>query len=338
MNKKRRSGLWLYFAGLVFATIAAVFIVVTVLWVVLYKLQIISIDPHNRHIPILVLLLISLLIGGSVSVFVGRLIIRPVQNIGNAFEALSKGNFDVKVPENERISEIREMARQFNAMTYDLSHIETLRSDFVANVSHEFKTPIAAIEGYAMLLQNHSLSDEKHDRYVDKILENSRRLTKLSGNVLMLSKLENQETVLDKKEFRLDEQLRKAVLLLESKWTEKEIEFDMELQKLVYYGSEQLLSQVWVNIIDNAVKHSPKGGIIQISLSESDSFVTVTVTDSGDGMSEEVQKHMTEKFYQGDSSHKAEGNGLGLALVKRIVELCRGEIGVKSSPGKGGAT
>ena len=301
----------------------------------LYKFQIISVDPRIRHIPIFVLLSGSLLIGCAVAVYVGKLIIRPVQNISNAFDELSKGNFEVKVSENERIMEIREMAQRFNAMTYDLSHIETLRSDFVANVSHEFKTPIAAIEGYAMLLQNHRLSDEKHDHYVEKILENSRRLSNLSGNILMLSKLENQEMVLDSKEFRLDEQLRKAVLVLENKWAVKNIEFDMEMQKQIYYGSEQLLYQVWINILDNAIKHSPQGGIIQISIQETENAMTVYITDQGDGMTGEIQKHIFEKFYQGDSSRKTEGNGLGLALVKRIVDLCKGEISVESAPGKG---
>ncbi len=335
MNRKSHSKLWIYFVGLVFATIAAVFLLVTALWVVLYKFQVISVDPHSRHIPILVLLAGSLLIGSAVAVYVGRLIIRPVQNISNAFDELSKGNFEIKVSENERIPEIREMAQRFNAMTYDLSHIETLRNDFVANVSHEFKTPIAAIEGYAMLLQNHKLSDEKYNHYVEKILENSRRLTNLSGNVLMLSKLENQEIILNNKEFRLDEQLRKAVLLLESKWTEKNIEFDMEMPKQIYYGSEQLLYQVWINILDNAIKHSPQDGVICINIRQTDTMLTVTLEDNGDGMSKEVQKHIMEKFYQGDNSHKAEGNGLGLALVKRIVELCKGTITVESEPGKG---
>lgn len=335
MNKKPHSKLWLYFGGLVFATIAAVFLLITVLWLILYKFQIISVDPRSRHVPILVLLAGSLLIGCAVAVYVGKLIIRPVQNISNAFEELSKGNFRVKVSENEQIMEIREMAQRFNAMTYDLSHIETLRSDFVANVSHEFKTPIAAIEGYATLLQNHNLSPEKHDHYVEKILENSRRLTNLSGNILMLSKLENQEIVLGKTEYRLDEQIRKCILTLENKWSKKNIEFDLELPRQIYYGSESLLERVWSNILDNSIKHSPTGGVVHINIKETDAYLTVTIADHGNGMTDEVQKHIFEKFYQGDSSHKAEGNGLGLALVKRIVELCKGTITVESSPGKG---
>ena len=337
MIRKKHSDLWLRFAALVFATIFAVFMLITLGWYVLFRCGVLTVDPFGRHIPILLLALASLVLGTVIALYVGRLIVRPVQNISEAFDALSSGNFDVRVPENERLREIREMAQHFNAMTYDLSHIETLRSDFVANVSHEFKTPIAAIEGYAALLQNHSLSPEKHDRYVEKILENSRRLSNLSGNVLMLSRLENQEIVSGKSEFRLDEQLRKCVLLLESKWTEKNIEFDMELPKLSYYGSEPLLSQVWFNILDNAIKHSPYGGVVYIAIQQTDRLLTVTITDHGSGMSGEVQKHIFEKFYQGDSSHKAEGNGLGLALAKRIVDLCRGTINVESAPGNGAA-
>ena len=335
MSKKRHSALWLRFAVLVFATIFAVFTAITLGWYVLFRCGLLSVDPFGRHVPILLLALVSLLLGTVIALYVGRLIVRPVQNISEAFDALSAGNFDVRVPEHERLREIREMAQHFNAMTYDLSHIETLRSDFVANVSHEFKTPIAAIEGYATLLQNRSLSPEKHDHYVEKILENSRRLANLSGNVLMLSKLENQEIISGKSEFRLDEQLRKCVLLLEGKWAEKNIEFDMELPKINYYGSEPLLSQVWVNILDNAIKHSPAGGVVHIAIWQTDGLLTVTITDHGDGMPEEVQKHIFEKFYQGDSSHKTEGNGLGLALVRRIVELCKGTIKVESTPGNG---
>lgn len=335
MNKKGHSKLWLYFAGLVFATICAVFAFITLLWLVLYKLNYIPVAPTERRVPLLFFAMGSLLLGAVIAIYVGKLIVRPIQNIGNAFDELSKGNFDVKISEQERIMEIREMARRFNAMTYDLAHIETLRSDFVANVSHEFKTPIAAIEGYATLLQNHNLSPEKHERYVEKILENSGRLNSLSGNILMLSKLENQEMIPDQEEFRLDEQIRQCVLMLEGKWTQKEIEFDIRLQNQQYYGSQALLEQVWLNLLDNAIKHSPGKGSICIAMDEHEGFLRITVSDQGEGMSKEVQKHIFEKFYQGDPSHRSEGNGLGLALIKRIIELCRGTVHVESEPGQG---
>ena len=335
MIKKKHSALWLRFALLVFATIFAFFTAITLGWIVLFRCHVVSVDPFGRHIPFFLLALASLLLGAVIALYVGRLIVRPIETIRAAFDELSSGNFDVKVPENERLKEIREMARHFNAMTYDLSHIETLRSDFVANVSHEFKTPIASIEGYATLLQNPALPQEKHDHYVEKILENSRRLTNLSGNILMLSKLENQEIVPGKAEFRLDEQLRKCILLLEDKWTKKEIEWDIVLFRQTFYGSEALLEQVWVNLLDNAIKHSPAGGAITVELTDTAAALAVRITDCGDGMTEEVQKHIFEKFYQGDSSHRAEGSGLGLALVKRIVELCRGTVSVSGKPGEG---
>ncbi|MDO4338331.1 MAG: HAMP domain-containing sensor histidine kinase [Eubacteriales bacterium] len=335
MNKKPHSRLWLYFTGIIFATIFAVFTLVTIIWLTLFRFDLIQIDPQVRHIPIAIFLLESILLGTTIAVFVGKILIRPIRNMSDAFDELSKGNFSVKIPSDGKIAEIREMEQHFNAMTYDLSHMETLRSDFVANVSHEFKTPLATIEGYATLLQNPGLTRDKHDHYVEIILDNCRRLSDLSTNILALSKLENQEMIIDNREFRLDEQIRRSILLLEGKWSPKNIEFDMDLPKQMYYGSEALLAQVWSNILDNAIKHSPTGGVICLNIQTTEKALTVSVTDHGDGMTEEVQKHIFEKFYQGDHSRKAEGNGLGLALVKRIVELCHGTILVQSAPGQG---
>lgn len=334
-EKKPHSKLWLYFTGLVFATILAIFLLVFAVCLLLFVFGFTADNPLEHHVPILVFSVGSLLLGVTIAMFVGKLIIVPIQNISNAFDELSRGNFSVKVPENERIAEIREISQRFNAMTFDLSHIETLRSDFVVNVSHEFKTPIAAIEGYATLLQNPTLSAERHEHYVEKILDNSRKLTTLSSNILMLSKLENQQTVPQYSEYRLDEQIRKSILRLENKWAEKQLEFDIDLPMQMYYGCEQLLDQVWSNILDNAIKHSSNGSTIKVSMQQSETSIMVQITDHGDGMSEETQKHIFEKFYQGDSSRKSEGNGLGLALVKRILDLCRGTIEVESEPGNG---
>lgn len=335
MNRKRHSKLWLYFTGVVFTTICAVFLLISLLWLALYRLGYVAVDPFTRHAPLVIFALGSLLLGAVIALYVGKTIIRPVQKIGNAFDELSRGSFQVKIPENERVAEIRDMARRFNAMTYDLAHIETLRSDFVANVSHEFKTPIAAIEGYATLLQNPRLPEEKRAHYVEKILENSRRLSRMSGNILLLSKLENQEIVPDQREYRLDEQLRQCVLTLESKWTAKEIELDIELERVNYYGSCGLLEPVWLNLLDNAIKYSPVGGLIAVKMERREGRVLVSIADHGEGMTEEVQRHIFEKFYQADPSRKSEGNGLGLALVRRIVDLCRGEITVQSRPSQG---
>lgn len=337
MSDKKPTKLWLYFAGLIFATVFIVFTLISTTWILFYKLGLSDIDPSGIRAPLFLFLSGSLQLGGVIAIFVGKRIILPIQNIGKAFDALSHGDFTVKVSEDEKLEEIRDIARRFNAMTHDLAHIETLRTDFVANVSHEFKTPLAAIEGYATLLQNPSLSQEKQALYVGKILESSQKLSTLSSDILMLSKLENQEIVIGTTEFRLDEQLRRCILQLEAKWSAKEIEFDMDLPKQMYTGNEALLERVWSNILDNAVKYSPQQGSIHIRIDKESSSLSIRIADEGDGMSEEVQKHIFEKFYQGDSSRKSEGNGLGLSLVKRIVELCHGSITVQSTPHQGAA-
>lgn len=333
MRKKPHSRLWIHLTGVVFATICVVFLLISLLWSALFRLGYIGVSPHRA--PLFIFALGSLLLGTVIAIYVGKLIIHPVQTIGSAFDQLSNGNFDVKISEDGGLMEIREMAQRFNAMVYDLSHIETLRSDFVANVSHEFKTPIAAIEGYATLLQNPCLSPEKHDRYVEKILENSRRLSSMSGNILLLSKLENQEMLPNQTTYRLDEQIRQCVLMLERKWTDRGILMDVALEKITYFGCQDLLDQVWLNLLDNAIKHSPVGSLISIRAEQQNGTLSVSITDHGDGMTEEVQKNMFEKFYQGDSSRKSEGSGLGLALVKRITDLCKGTITVHSVPSQG---
>ncbi len=334
-DKRLRSHLWLYFTLIIFITILVVFLVILALWLLLYRVGAIQYYPMAREFILVPLLIASGILGASVAIFVGRLIIRPMQRISEAFNRLAEGDFSVRGPTDERLTEIREMAERFNAMAYDLSQIETLRNDFVANVSHEFKTPIAAIEGYATLIQNEQISLEKRQSYVEKIISNSHRLSNLTSNVLTLSKLENQEIVPELEKYRLDEQIRKNILLLENKWAEKNIDFNLILPDTVFFGNENLLDEVWFNILDNAVKHSPEGGTIKASVTSSDAAVTVSVTDYGEGMDEDVQQHIFEKFYQGDDSHAGEGNGLGLALAKSIVDLCGGNINVNSAPGKG---
>lgn len=250
MSRKPHSKLWLYFTGIIFATIFAVFALITAIWFALFELNLIQIDLSERHIPIVVLALGSILLGIVIAVYVGKLLVRPIQNISNAFNELSKGNFEIKVSEDEKI-------------------------------------------------------------------------------------MENQEVVPNKTEYRLDEQLRKVILMLEGKWEPKNIEFDMELPRKLYYGSERLLEQVWSNILDNAIKHSPENSIIHVFMNTVDHAVEVIITDHGEGMTEDVKKHIFEKFYQGDPSRKSEGNGLGLPLVKRIVELCNGTVSVQSTIGRG---
>lgn len=327
--------MWLYFTTIIFMTILLTFGIVSLTWMLVTYMKEGTVNEAGRKFPVIFFLLGSLLLGFVVTVCVGKMIIHPLQEFGKAFDEIAKGNFSYRLAVNARFDDINKMAERLNAMTYDLSHIETLRSDFVANVSHEFKTPLSAIEGYATLLQNRALSQEKKEYYIEKILENTRRLSGLSSNVLTLSKLENQGEAADCHEYRLDEQIRKSILVLEEKWTAKNIEFDMDLPLQMYYGSEALIAQVWINILDNAIKCSPEGGTIHIGMTSENDTIVVSVRDHGTGMSPEVQKHIFEKFYQGDTSRQTEGNGLGLALVKRILELCHGKAEVESKEGEG---
>ena len=231
--------------------------------------------------------------------------------------------------------EVQEMYSGFNLMAHELDSTEILQTDFVSNVSHEFKTPINAIEGYAMLLQGCDEIDEDQQQYVDKILFNTKRLSGLVGNILLLSKIENKAIDTNMALFSLDEQIRQSIVALEPAWTKRDIEFDVDMKTIDYLGNEALLRHVWDNLIGNAIKFNPHGGIIKIRLAKREEKIIFTIEDNGPGLSPEAQKHLFDKFYQADSSHKQEGNGLGLTLVKRIVSLNNGEVFAENIKGGG---
>ena len=264
-----------------------------------------------------------------------RLFFKPTQKLSKAFTEVKKGNFDVKILDKTKFAEINTMYNNFNIMLDELKNTETLRNDFVVNVSHEFKTPLTAIEGYATLLQDENLSQDKKQLYTERIIQNTNRLSSLTGNVLLLSKLEHQETIQDKKHFSLDEQIRQTILSLESSWTSKNIEFDLDLPEVNFYGSESLSHQIWTNLINNAIKYSKENGLIKISIQKREKSILTIIEDNGIGMDENTKNHMFDKFFQADRSHKSEGNGLGLSLVKKIVSLFNGKIIVKSKLNEG---
>lgn len=200
---------------------------------------------------------------------------------------------------------------------------------------HEFKTPINAIEGYSTLLQGGDNLDEDQMEYVNKILFNTKRLSELVGNILLLSKLENQSIETNQTKYRLDEQIRESIVALEPEWVKKDIDFDVELDEIKYLGNERLLRYVWDNLIGNAIKFNPRGGLVRLRLTSRQSTVIFTVEDRGPGIAEEEKKHIFDKFYQADSSHRQEGHGLGLALVKRILTLTDGDVTVDNIPDGG---
>lgn len=271
------------------------------------------------------LLIFNTLISGIITTFLNGKILEPITKMSQAMTKVSEGDFTQQLDTSSRIDEIRESYKSFNIMTKELRATELLQTDFVSNVSHEFKTPINAIEGYTTLLQGEELSEEQEE-CIEKILFNTRRLSGLVGNILLLSRLDNQNIPMKKEEYRLDEQIRQAILSLETRWLEKQIEFQVDMENTSYIGNEGLLMQIWSNLLDNAIKFSPVKGTISVSLKIEENQVIFVIADDGPGIQEEIRNRIFDKFYQADGSHKVEGNGLGLALVKRILDLNQGTI------------
>ena len=261
-------------------------------------------------------------------------IFRPIEQINEATKKVALGEYDIEL-ETKREDEIGELTNNFNKMTRGLKSTENLQKEFINNVSHEIKTPVSSIEGFAKFLKDKNLTDEEREEYANIIIEEAKRLENLTGKILKLSKLNNQEIITNKQEIEVAEQIRKAISLLEPKWSKKDIKINVSLEGKIFLGDEDLIFQVWVNIIDNAIKFSNEGGSIDIKVYEKDENINVEIKDHGIGMKEEELEKVYDRFYQIDRSHSREGSGLGLAIVKRIVELSEGKIEIKSKENKG---
>ena len=287
--------------------------------------------PFSTSIPLLIQLnIFSLVIALIATHFLSKMFFDPIKELREGMQKIADGNFDTRLETKSTSDEIQEVFAGFNMMAQELGSTEILQTDFVSNVSHEFKTPINAIEGYTMLLQSTENIDETENEYIEKILFNTRRLSSLVSNILLLSKLENQSIQTHREKYALDEQIREDILALESLWEPKNIEFDVDLDAVRYYGNKNVLHHVWSNLLSNAIKFSPNGGIIKMRLFKENERIVFIIEDNGPGLSEEAKKHLFDKFYQADTSHKEEGNGLGLALVKKILSLCDGEISAEN--------
>lgn len=278
--------------------------------------------------------IISIVIGTTLSFFMSHFPLRPLHALIRAIHEVSAGNYDVKI-HLEHPKEFQELSECFNQMTEELAGIEMFRTDFINNFSHEFKTPIVSILGFAKLLKGQKLDPCQSQEYLDIIIEESRRLSELSSTVLNLSKVESLTLLTDKTEYSLSEQIRESILLLESKWSKKQINFNIDMEEVLIRANEQLLKQVWMNLLDNAIKFSPSSGRIFVILRTDSGNAVFAVKDQGSGMDDSIRKYIFDKFYQGDTSHHMEGNGLGLPLVKKILKLHKGEISVQSQKGKG---
>lgn len=292
---------------------------------------------------------IMALVGMSYVLFVGLLVSlgtryimytafqKPVMEIGQAARKVAAGDFTVRVysqRKDNKKDELEVLIDDFNKMVEELATIETLKSDFIANVSHEMKTPLAIIQSYASALRKEELPQDEKKEYIDTIVEASKKLSTLVTNILKLNKLENQE-IIQTESYSLDEQLRCCMLALEDKFDEKNIEFEADLDEVAITSDESLMEIVWNNLLTNTIKFTPKDGSVKIELRKEGNQAIVKVRDSGCGMSNETCQRIFDRFFQGDTSHSEEGNGLGLALVKRVVDLVDGTITAESELGQG---
>lgn len=289
----------------------------------------------SKTIPLLILLTSSVFIGTIFSRILGKRTFAIVEKFSEATNEIAKGNFNVRIPEDSRAEELQKVAKSFNYMANELSHNEMMKNDFIENVSHEYKTPLSAIEGYATLLQTPNLSEEKRNEYTSKIISNTKRMNSLVQNILLLTRLQNEDIEITKESFSLDEQIREIILIFEQEWTKRNISLDIDLDDVVIYGNKTLLGEVWQNILNNAFKFTKDNGEIHIMLHIIDGAIQVTISDNGIGMNQEELRHIFDKFYQADKSRTTVGNGLGLSLVKRIIDLHNGTIDVESEKGKG---
>ena len=310
--------------------VSAEIVVCILLSLVLYFLLQDAIDMDEKWLLLLDLMVVSLAVGSVITLIVSKYFFDPIKKLGKAMEQVADGDFSVRLDDKSSSKEIMEVYSGFNMMAHELGATEILQTDFVSNVSHEFKTPINAIEGYSMLLQDSEGLTQEQQQYIDKIIFNTSRLSSLVGSILLLSKLENQQIPTGQTRYRLDEQIRQSIVALEPAWEKKELEFDVNLDRVEYVGNEPMMRHVWDNLISNAIKFSPDRGMVRMALTRKQDLLEFTICDLGPGLSEDAQKHIFDKFYQADSSHKEEGNGLGMALVKRILTIEGGTVHAKN--------
>lgn len=278
------------------------------------------------------------LIAVSMVVMIRMVFIHPLQRNIEAMKKLANGDFAVRVNPAEHGYASREMVefeQSFNKAAEELGGTEILRKDFINNFSHEFKTPIVSISGFADLLLDEEVTPEEQREYLQIIRDESRRLAQLSSSVLLLNRIEAQTILTDCTDFSLDEQLRQCILVTRQKWRDKPLQFEATLAPCTYHGSEALVKEIWLNLLDNAAKFSPENGTISVTLHCEQGSSVVAVTDHGCGMDAETCRHIFEQFYQGDTSHRTQGNGLGLAMAQKIAALHGGAVTVDSRPGSG---
>lgn len=334
-NKKQRLALTLIFSLVTFIVLSVTMVVVAGGLYILLKLgfldPVIDIDK-SQEIIILIMALSSVLLGTGLSVAAVNIPLQPFKLLIEGLNKLASGDFTARLKIKKpmkKMETINILEESFNTLASELENTEMLRSDFINNFSHEFKTPIVSIAGFAKLLKQDSVSEDQKKEYINIIEEESLRLSYLATNVLDLTKIENQTILRDVTEFNISEQIRTCVLMFEDKWTKKNLDIRIDIDEYYVKGNEELLKQVWLNLLDNAVKFANTNGWVHVEIVKNQK-THITITNSGSTIKEENFKRVFNKFYQEEKSHSTQGNGIGLAIVKKIVALHDGEIKVQT--------
>ncbi len=327
---KRTSRIIVHFTAVVFGIFSVTMSVVSGIALAIYGRQFLE----GQKPLFLITALTSVVVGTWISKIAGKRLFYRIDQFNEATKEVANGNYKVRLIADTRATEINEIIKNFNIMVDQLSSTELLRTDFIENVSHEFKTPLAAIEGYAMLLQRVDLTDQQKSEFIQKIVYNTKRLSSLTGNILLLSRIENQDIGIIKEQYDLSEDIREVIVSLEPQWSTKNISLDIDIDEIQILANRELLQHVWTNILGNAIKYNKDNGSIKVSVKQ-DKGVAIIIEDSGIGMSPKVLERVFEKFYQGDTSRTNSGNGLGMTLVKRILTLHNGSIEVTSEENVG---
>lgn len=279
-------------------------------------------------------LITILLVGIVLFAYVSTIIIKPIKRLSTAMKVVGQGEYNVQV-EHATNDEIGLLTKNFNQMTKELNKIETMRQEFIASVSHEIQSPLTSIRGFSAALKDDIVSEDKKIQYLTIIEKESTRLSQLSSNLLKLASLDSEHQTLTLQQYRLDEQIRHVVMALEPQWTKKNIEIDLDLSNVQMEADKDLLEQVWLNLVTNAIKYTPENGLVKISIHQKNEEIDVKIKDNGIGIAEEDQKYIFESFYKVDKSRTLKGSGLGLAITKKIVRLHEGAIRVESKKEQG---
>jgi len=333
LRRLRKFQLALLFAAIVCLIMLGSSFVLFFLGYLLTKMGV-NVVEHTHGAPLLAFAIISLLIGTVFAFLFSQKPLKPLSEIMKATDRIAEGDYSARL-HLKGPKELKQLSQRFNHMAKELASVELLRTDFVNNFSHEFKTPIVSIKGFAKILQREDLSKEQRDAYLKIIINESHRLADLSDQVLALSKLENQVLITDKKTYNVTEQLRLVIAMIYGKWSNRDLTISFHRGEVLLYAQEELMKQLFINLLDNAVKFSPAGSTIKVLIQEKVTSWVFVIKDQGFGMNEETAAHAFDKFYQGDSSHGIPGNGLGLSLVKKIVFLHDGSISMDTKEGKG---